>query len=401
MRLVVTAFMTLDGIVEAPGFDEHRDGRNAWALRVQDAEDEAYNEGQLQSADALLLGRRTWQIWAAFWPTATSPLAERLNRIPKYVVSNSLKRADWNNTTIVSGDVGRQVEALKAQPGGELVVYGSPGLVDQLLKDDLVDEYRLLVYPVILGSGKRMFRDRIDLHHLRLVRSRTFGSGVVLLSYEPESEAPTSRYVEDYAWTEQQVRSLEEVHDVDRVLVSILFTDVVDSTGRVAAMGDRAWKKLLDRHHEVVRAGVTRWEGRNLEFTGDGTMAVFDAPTRALRCAFGRPEGHRPRRPGRRAEGPPGRPRPSVRRGCTRAPGPPAAAHSAPARSPPTCRIPPTRDRGPTRRAAGDPPRRQGPPPSPAHPSHRAAPPGERAPCRRGAGGSRAARAPRPSRARG
>jgi class 3 adenylate cyclase/dihydrofolate reductase len=287
MRLVVTAFMTLDGIVEAPGFDEHRDGRNAWALRVQDAEDEAYNEGQLRSADALLLGRRTWQIWAAFWPTATSPLADRLNRIPKYVVSNSLKRADWNNTTIVSGDVRRQVEALKGQPGGELVVYGSPGLVDQLLKDDLVDEYRLLVYPVILGSGKRMFRDRIDLHHLRLMRSRTFGSGVVLLTYEPEAEAPTSRYVEDYAWTEHQVRSLEEVHDVDRVLVSILFTDVVDSTGRVAAMGDRAWKKLLDRHHEVVRAEVIRWEGRNLEFTGDGTMAVFDAPTRALRCAFG------------------------------------------------------------------------------------------------------------------
>jgi class 3 adenylate cyclase len=287
MRLVVTAFMTLDGIVEAPGFDEHRDGRNAWALRVQDAEDESYNEGQLRSADALLLGRRTWQIWAAFWPTADSPLAERLNRIPKYVVSNSLKRADWSNTTIISGDIRRQVEDLKAKPGGELVVYGSPGLVDQLLKEDLVDEYRLLVYPVILGSGKRMFRDRIDLHHLRLVRSRTFGSGVVLLGYEPESEAPTSRYVEDYAWTEQQVRSLEEVHDVDRVLVSILFTDVVDSTGRVAAMGDRAWKKLLDRHHEVVRAGVTRWEGRNLEFTGDGTMAVFDAPTRALRCAFG------------------------------------------------------------------------------------------------------------------
>lgn len=287
MRLVVTAFMTLDGIVEAPGFDEHRDGRNAWALRVQDAEDEAYNEGQLRAADALLLGRRTWQIWAAFWPTATSPLADRLNRIPKYVVSNSLKRADWSNTTIVSGDVRRRVEALKAQPGGELVVYGSPGLVDQLLKDDLIDEYRILMYPVILGSGKRMFRDRIDLHHLRLMRSRTFGSGVVLLSYEPESEAPTSRYVEDYAWTEHQVRSLEEVHDVDRVLVSILFTDVVDSTGRVAAMGDRAWKKLLDRHHEVVRAEVRRWEGRNLEFTGDGTMAVFDAPTRALRCAFG------------------------------------------------------------------------------------------------------------------
>src|SRR6476469_8305165 len=166
MRLVVTAFMTLDGVVEAPGFDEHRDGRNAWALRVQREEDEAYNEGQLRSAEALLLGRRTWQIWAAFWPTATGPLSEQLNAMPKYVVSNSLERTDWNNTTILSGDVRVRIEELKAQPGGELVVYGSPGLVAYLLKHELVDEYRILVYPVILGSGKRLFGDRVDLHHL-------------------------------------------------------------------------------------------------------------------------------------------------------------------------------------------------------------------------------------------
>jgi class 3 adenylate cyclase len=287
MRLVATAFMTLDGIVEAPGFDEHRDGRNAWALRVQGAEDEVYNEGQLRGADALLLGRRTWQIWAAFWPTATGPLAEQMNRMPKYVVSNSMTRADWNNTTIISGDIRRQVEDLKARPGGELVVYGSPDLLDALLKHDLVDEYRILIYPLILGSGKRLFRDRIDTHHLRLARSRTFGSGVVLLSYEPQSEAlGDGPYVEQYAWTDEQVRSLEASHDVDRLLVSLLFTDVVDSTGRAVAMGDRAWKTLLDRHHDVVREETDRWRGRFLEFTGDGTMAAFDSPTRALRCAF-------------------------------------------------------------------------------------------------------------------
>src|SRR5262249_59060783 len=95
MRLIVTAFMTLDGVVEGPGFDEHRDGRNAWALRVQDEEDEEYNTGQLRSADALLLGRRTWQNWAAFWPTATGPLADEMNAMPKYVVSNTLELADW------------------------------------------------------------------------------------------------------------------------------------------------------------------------------------------------------------------------------------------------------------------------------------------------------------------
>ena len=160
MKLVVTAFVTVDGIVEAPEFDEHRSGRNAWALRVQNDEDEEFNTAQVASADALLMGRRTWQIWAAFWPTAKTEndLAERMNRIPKYVVSNTLKRADWNNTTIISGDVPGQIRNLKAQPGGDLMVYGSPDLVDELLRHDLVDEYRLLVYPVILGSGKRMFR---------------------------------------------------------------------------------------------------------------------------------------------------------------------------------------------------------------------------------------------------
>ena len=288
MKLVVTAFVTVDGIVEAPGFDEHRSGRNAWALRVQNDEDEEFNTAQVATADALLMGRRTWQIWAAFWPTAKTEndLAERMNRIPKYVVSNTLKRADWSNTTIISGDVPGQIRTLKAQPGGDLMVYGSPDLVDELLRHDLVDEYRLLVYPVILGSGKRLFRDRIDTHHLKLVGSRTFSSGVVLLTYAPDAEAPTSRFVEDFQWTNEQVRSLQAAEDVDRTLATVLFADIVDSTGRAASMGDRAWKKLLEQHQRVVHTEIERWHGQNVEFTGDGVMAVFDAPTRALRCAF-------------------------------------------------------------------------------------------------------------------
>ena len=286
MRLVVTAFVTVDGIVEAPGFDEHRDGRNAWALRVQQEEDEAFNTEQVASADAFLLGRRTWQTWAAFWPTVTGDLAERVNSIPKYVVSNSLKRAAWNNSTIISGEVASQVADLKSRTGGDLLVYGSPTLVDELLTHDLIDEYRLLVYPVILGSGKRLFGDRIDTHHLRLVGSRTFSSGVVLLTYQPEHEIPTGPYVEEFSWTDEQVRSLQAAEDVERILATILFTDVVDSTGRAATIGDRAWRKLLDRHHEIVRTQVSRWMGQHLAFTGDGAMATFDTPTRALQCAF-------------------------------------------------------------------------------------------------------------------
>ncbi len=255
---------------------------------MQNDEDEDYNTAQVATADALLMGRRTWQIWAAFWPTAKTEndLAERMNRIPKYVVSNTLKRADWSNTTIISGDVPAQVRKLKAQPGGDLMVYGSPDLVDELLRHDLVDEYRLLVYPVILGSGKRLFRDRIDTHHLKLVGSRTFSSGVVLLTYAPDSEVPTGRFLEDFQWTNEQVRSMQAAEDFERTLATVLFADIVDSTGRAASMGDRAWKKLLEQHQRVVHTEIERWHGQNVEFTGDGVMAVFDAPTRALRCAF-------------------------------------------------------------------------------------------------------------------
>jgi hypothetical protein len=201
-----------------------------------------------------------------------------MNRIPKYVVSDTLKRADWSNSTIISGDVPAQVRTLKAKPGGDLLVYGSPDLVDELLRHDLVDEYRLLVYPVILGSGKRLFRDRIDTHHLRLVASRTFRSGVVLLTYQPGPEVPTSRFVEQYRWTNEQIRSLQAAEDIDRTLATVLFADVVDSTGRAAAMGDRAWKKLLEQHQRAVHGEIERRHGQNVEFTGDGVMVELRCP---------------------------------------------------------------------------------------------------------------------------
>jgi class 3 adenylate cyclase len=296
MRLIVTAFVTLDGVIEGPGFDEHRDGKHAWALRIQNEEDEEYNKAQVYSAEAFLLGRKTYQIWAAFWPlaeqaaiteTGADELARRVNEIPKYVVSRTLTSADWSNTTLISGDVPGEIGRLKAQGGdGDLVVYGSPDLVDTLLEHDLIDEYRLLVYPLILGSGKHLFRDGIDLHHLRLVDSRAFSSGVVLLTYQPQREVPTSRYEAEYTWTREQVRSLQAAEDLNRVLATVLFTDLVDSTKRAVDLGDRAWRRLIDRHDELARTEVGRWTGRFVKGTGDGVLATFDTPTRALRCAF-------------------------------------------------------------------------------------------------------------------
>lgn len=131
-----------------------------------------------------------------------------------------------------------------------------------------------------------MFRDRIDTHHLRLIGSRSFNSGVVLHTYQPEHQVPTSRFVDEYSWTQEQIDSLHAAEDVDRVLATVLFTDLVDSTGQAAAMGDRAWRRLLDRHDEAAQLEVGRWIGRFVKTTGDGILATFDAPTRALRCAF-------------------------------------------------------------------------------------------------------------------
>ena len=234
------------------------------------------------------MGRKTYQIWAAFWPTLSLdlPFSRRMNEIPKYVVSNTLKQVDWTNSTILRGDVEERVGELKRQPGGDIIVYGSADLLAELMKHDLIDEYRLQVYPVVLGSGKPLFPDGIDTRYLRLVNSRIFSSGIVHLAYEPEHGSPTSEFMQSYAWTDEQIRSLHAAQDTDRVLATIMFSDIVDSTARAAALGDRQWRDVLDRHDHIARTEVGRWQGRLIKSTGDGFLATFDAPTRALRCAF-------------------------------------------------------------------------------------------------------------------
>src|SRR5207237_1540017 len=128
-RRSVSEFMTLDGVMEAPGFEEHRTGRNAWALRMQNEETQRFKEEELYAADAILLGRTTYQIFALFWPEAgDNDFSRTMNEMPKYVVSNTLKDADWSNTTILRGEVGAEVTKLKAQPGGDILVYGSGDL---------------------------------------------------------------------------------------------------------------------------------------------------------------------------------------------------------------------------------------------------------------------------------
>jgi class 3 adenylate cyclase/dihydrofolate reductase len=287
-RLVVSEFMTLDGVMEAPGFDEHRDGKNAWALQSATEDQQRFKVDELFAAGAILLGRVTYQIWAAFWPDAPKDegFADRINSLEKCVVSTTLREPTWNNTTVIRGDLAREVSRLKQRIDGDIFVFGSADLVDSLMELDLVDELRIMLFPIVLGSGKRLFRDERDISHLRLVGTRAFASGVVLLTYEPSAEGPSSEYVETFAWTDEQVASWQAARDADRVLASVLFTDIVDSTGRAAELGDRRWRQLIDRHDRVARADVDRFHGRLVKTTGDGVLATFDAPTRALRCAF-------------------------------------------------------------------------------------------------------------------
>jgi class 3 adenylate cyclase/dihydrofolate reductase len=287
-RLIVTAFMTLDGVMEAPGYEDHRSGRNAWALRLIGDDVEDYNLGLARGADAILLGRTTYQIWAAFWPSLRDEegLGQLMSAVPKFVASTTMTQVEWENSTILSGDIVAEVRALKERFEREIVVYGSAELVASLMKSDVIDEYRLLVFPVVLGSGKRLFPDEADTSYLRLVATQPFESGVVLLTYQPLTETPAGKYAEAFTWSQEQMNSLHAAQDGDRVLATVLFTDIVDSTARAASIGDRTWRQLLDRHDEMVRVEVGRWHGQLVKTTGDGALATFDAPTRALRCAF-------------------------------------------------------------------------------------------------------------------
>jgi class 3 adenylate cyclase/dihydrofolate reductase len=281
--------VTLDGVMEAPGDDPHRDGRNRWALQAATPDIQRFSYEQLSSAEAILFGRLTFQIWEAFWPSAPPDegFADQVNRIPKYVVSTSLRKSDWYNTSFINANVVDEVTKLKQQLDGDILIYGSADLVNSLMPHDLIDEYRLMFFPIVLGSGKHLFREESDISHLQLVETRTFSSGVVLLTYHPSAEAPTSEYTERFAWTQEMIESFQAAQNSERVLATVLFTDIVGSTGRAADMGDKRWRQLIDRHDRTARSEVERFRGRFIKSTGDGILATFDAPTRALRCAFG------------------------------------------------------------------------------------------------------------------
>ena len=196
MRLTVTTFLSVDGVMQGPGGrDEDRSGgfdRGGWLVPLFDEATGQFITEAFGKADAFLLGRRTYEIFAGYWPKVSDPedpVAGGLNTLPKYVVSTTLRSADWHNSTIVNGDVPAEVRRLKEAPGRELQVHGSGILVRSLLENDLVDELRLLVFPVIVGAGRRLFPDAGVAAGLHLVDSRTTPSGVAIQVYQPTGRA--------------------------------------------------------------------------------------------------------------------------------------------------------------------------------------------------------------------
>ena len=187
-KIVVTEFVSLDGVIEEPG----------WTFQFdRGPEGDTFKNDELFASEALLLGRVTYQGFAQAWPTMKEygDFGDRMNNIPKYVVSATLTDAEavWGDTTVIRSDVAAEIAKLKAQPGGNLLVEGSSQLVHTLVQHGLVDEYRLMVFPIILGRGKRLFPDETnEVAKLTLTESTTVGTGVLLLTYQYAPAAATT-----------------------------------------------------------------------------------------------------------------------------------------------------------------------------------------------------------------
>ena len=189
-RVIASEFVSLDGVIEDP----------RWTFRFMSEERERFKFDELAASDALLLGRVTYEGFAAAWPNMMEQYegprraelqeyTDMMNGYPKYVVSTTLEEPlEWSNSTLIKGNVAEEVSRLKQQPGKDILVFGSGDLVNTLMQHGLIDEYRLMVFPVVTGSGKRLFEDSIETTVLRLVETKTFGSGVVVFSYRPTVE---------------------------------------------------------------------------------------------------------------------------------------------------------------------------------------------------------------------
>jgi dihydrofolate reductase len=202
-ELTITTFLSLDGVMQAPGGPGEDESNGflygGWLVPHADADMRKTMDEIFTKADAFLLGRTTYDIFAAYWPRITDPddlIASKLNLLPKFVASRTRSVFDWNNTTLVR-DVVKEAAAIKRRFGREVQVHGSCGLAQTLIENDLVDEYRLLVFPVLLGTGKRLFGSGAVPRTLKLVRSSTTSTGVVVSVYRPAGDLKTGSFALD------------------------------------------------------------------------------------------------------------------------------------------------------------------------------------------------------------
>ena len=182
-KIVVTEFSSLDGVMEAPGGEDFK--YKGWSFEFDRGDDgNQFKLDETLGSDAVLLGRRTYESFAGAWPDREGPFAEKLNEMPKFLVSSTITEPEWNNTTRLEGDVVEAVRKLRDEFDGVIQVPGSRQLVQELVENDLVDQVNLMIFPVVLGTGERVFGEYSDKKTMRLVESKTVGEGIVVLIYE-------------------------------------------------------------------------------------------------------------------------------------------------------------------------------------------------------------------------
>jgi dihydrofolate reductase len=187
-RIVVTEFVSLDGVMEDPGGSEGFK-YGGWTFEISRGDEgDRFKLNEAMSSEALLLGRATYEGFAEAWPSREGEFADKFNSMPKYVVSSTLGEPEWNNSTVLKGDVAKEVAKLRREHDGDVVVHGSARLAQTLLEHDLVDELRLMVFPVVLGGGKRLFGETSEKKRLRLVDTKVVGDGVVILVFARAEE---------------------------------------------------------------------------------------------------------------------------------------------------------------------------------------------------------------------
>jgi dihydrofolate reductase len=186
-RIVVTEFVSLDGVMEDPGgAEDFKHG--GWTFEFDRGEGDEFKLEETRETDALLLGRKTYEGFAAAWPSRQGEFADKFNSMPKYVVSSTLREPGWNNSTVLEGDAAEEAAKLRAAVQGNIVVHGSAQLVQALIEHDLVDELRLMVFPVVLGSGKRLFAETSEKKPMTLASARPVGDGIAILTYGPAGQ---------------------------------------------------------------------------------------------------------------------------------------------------------------------------------------------------------------------